>query len=330
MSVPRAADDVDVSVVLPVHNERDNILPEVERIRAALDASPYRYEIICVDDASTDGSAEVLGGLTGVTLITSDVNRGSGASRRVGTRAARGTYVVWTDVDLTYPNERIPELLASMDGHDQVVGARRTEEGTLKALRVPAKWFIRRLAQYLVDTPIPDLNSGLRVFRRDVADQYLHRLPNGFSCVTTMTMSFLADNYSVHYVDIDYSPRAGESKFHWYRDTRRYLTQVIRMTLSYEPLRVFGPLGFVVGLMATVKLLVDWLTRGFSLAGNTLVLVTAAFNILLIGLLADLVVRSTRRSSLVQPANIRTTGASTVTARSTAHEPERRERASDS
>lgn len=304
---PATPDVVDVSVILPVHNERDNIVPEVDRIRESLDASDYSYELICIDDASTDGSTEVLHRLAGVTVISSDVNRGSGASRRVGTQTARGTYVVWTDVDMTYPNERIPELVKSMDGHDQVVGARLTEEGTLKALRVPAKWFIRRLAQYLVDTPIPDLNSGLRVFRRSVADQYLHRLPNGFSCVTTMTMSFLADNYSVHYVDIDYAPRKGESKFHWYTDTKKYLTQVIRMTLSYEPLRVFGPLGFLLGLISVIKLGFDWYRFGFSLAGNTVVLVTAAFNVLLIGLLADLVVRVNRTGVRVAPASIRVT-----------------------
>lgn len=313
-------DAVDVSVILPVHNERDNIVPEVDRIREAMEASEYSYEVICVDDASSDGSTEVLHALSDVTLITSDVNRGSGASRRVGTQTARGTYVVWTDVDMTYPNERIPELVKTMQGHDQVVGARLTEEGTLKALRVPAKWFVRQLAQYLVDTPIPDLNSGLRVFRRSVADQYLHRLPNGFSCVTTMTMSFLADNYSVHYVDIDYAPRMGESKFHWYTDTKKYLVQVIRMTLSYKPLRVFGPLGFVVGLTAFVKLLFDWFTRGFSLGPNTLVLVTAAFNIILIGLLADLMVRINRPSHLVPPNNVRIVGPST---RAEAGKPER-------
>ena len=76
-----------------------------------------------------------------------------------------------------------------------MVGARRTEEGTKRIFRVPAKWFIRKLASYLTDTDIPDLNSGLRAFRRDVAMQYVHHLPTGFSCVTTLTMSFLSNGY---------------------------------------------------------------------------------------------------------------------------------------
>ena len=150
---------------------------------------------------------------------------------------------MWTDVDMTYPNDEIPMMVKELDGYDHIVGARRTEEGTQRFLRVPAKWFIRKLASYLTDTDIPDLNSGLRAFRRDVAMQYVHHLPAGFSCVTTLTMSFLANGYSIKYVPIDYSPAAGTSKFHWWRDTKRYLLQVVRMSLSYNPLRVFLPLG---------------------------------------------------------------------------------------
>ncbi len=108
---------------------------------------------------------------------------------------------------------------------------------------MPAKWLIRRLAQFLAGTKIPDLNSGFRAFRTDVARQYLNQLPVGFSCVTTITMTFLAGGYSVKYVPIDYAKRAGESKFHWYKDTRRYATQVVRMILSYNPLRIFMPVG---------------------------------------------------------------------------------------
>ncbi len=142
---------------------------------------------------------------------------------------------MWTDVDMTYPNDEHPELVKELDGYDHVVGARRTEEGTLKVLRVPAKWFIRKLASYLTETDIQDLNSGLRAFRRDVAMQYVHHLPAGFSCVTTLTMSFLGNGYSVKYVPIDYFPRAGRSKFHWWRDTKRYLLQVVRMVAVVQP-----------------------------------------------------------------------------------------------
>ena len=126
---------------------------------------------------------------------------------------------MWTDVDMTYPNTEIPALVKELEGCDQVVGARTSEQGTARILRVPTKWFIRRLAEYLVEEPIPDLNSGFRAFRKVIAAQFLHLLPNGFSCVSTLTMCFLTNGYSIRYVPIEYSHRCWESKFHWWKDT---------------------------------------------------------------------------------------------------------------
>lgn len=293
---------LDVSVVLPVYNEKGHLRAEIDRVRAALAASPYSFEIIVVDDGSDDGSELELPSIEGIRLIRHSTNRGSGAARRTGTTAARGRVVVWTDVDMTYPNDEIPALVKELDGWDHVVGARRTEEGTAKVLRVPAKWFIRRLASYLTETDIADLNSGLRAFRRDVGMQYVHQLPQGFSCVTTLTMSFLSNGYSVKYVPIDYFPRAGRSKFHWWRDTKRYLLQVVRMSLSYNPLKVFLPVGLVLLVLGLGKLGYDWATKDFHLATNTLLILFASLQVITIGLLADLVVRATKPIEQVPPA----------------------------
>jgi polyisoprenyl-phosphate glycosyltransferase len=293
-----APERLDVSIVLPTYNEVGHVADEVERIRAAMDASRYSWEIVAVDDCSSDGTREVVAQLAAedprVRYIQHRRNLGSGGARRTGTRAARGEVVVWTDVDMTYPNDDIPALVDSLEGFDQVVGARTSEEGTKKALRVPAKWVIRRLAQYLAQEDIPDLNSGFRAFRREPSLRYLQRLPNGFSCVTTMTMSFLSDGLSVGYIDIPYAAREGESKFHWYRDTRKYLLQVVRMILSYEPLRVFMPLGLALLVFGMGKLGYDLITKDLRLATNTLLILFAAFQVISIGLLADLVVRVTR------------------------------------
>ena len=307
-STPDATLDVpnlDVTVVLPVHNEAGHLRAEVDRIEAALEASPYSFEIIVVDDGSTDGSLDELADLAGserVRIIRFAENRGSGSARKAGTRAAAGRVVVWTDADMTYPNDQIPALVKELDGYDQVVGARTSEQGTHRAARVPAKWFIRKLASFLVERPIPDLNSGFRAFRRDVALQYVSQLPPGFSCVTTITMTFLANGYSVKYVPIDYAPRSGHSKFHWWRDTRRYLTQVIRLVLSFNPLRVFLPVGVALTLLGVGKLVYDLSTKDFRVATNTLLILFAAFQVFAVGLLADLVVRATKPDSEVEPA----------------------------
>ena len=299
------ADDVlDVTVVLPVYNEKGHLVEEIDRIRRALAASGKTFEILVVDDGSDDGSGEQLRTIDGIRLLQFRRNRGSGSARKAGTRAARGRVVVWTDADMTYPNERIPELVDELDGWDQVVGARTSEQGTAKAARVPAKWVIRTLASYLTETRIPDLNSGLRAFRADVARQYLHLLPPGFSCVTTITMAFLANGYSVKYVPIEYRERAGTSKFHWWRDTKRYLIQVIRLVLSYNPLKIFLPVGLLLGITGVAKLLYDVVDKDFRVATSTLVLLLATFQVLAIGLLADLVVRLAKRGDEVDPASL--------------------------
>ena len=218
--------------------------PEIDRIQRALStARRTRSRSSSSTTAPTTAREVDLPAIEGIRLIRHAHNRGSGAARRTGTTAARGRIVVWTDVDMTYPNDEIPSSSRSSTATTTSSGRGAPRRARCAFLRVPAKWFIRKLASYLTETEIPDLNSGLRAFRRDVAMQYVHHLPAGFSCVTTLTMSFLSNGYSVKYVPIDYSPRAGTSKFHWWRDTKRYLLQVVRMSLSYNPLKVFLPVG---------------------------------------------------------------------------------------
>ena len=207
-----------MTVILPWYNEEGHVIAEVERITRAMDDSGYSYELLAIDDGSTDGTL------------------------------ARGEIVVWTDADMTYPNERIPELVRVLEKDpmvDQVVGARTSERGTYKVLRVPAKWFIRKFAERLTGVRIPDLNSGLRAFRREVALPYLRLLPAGFSCVTTITLAFLSNNHEVQYVPIEYSTRAGKSKFRFVSDVYKYVLQILRMTMYFNPLKVLMPLALL-------------------------------------------------------------------------------------
>lgn len=280
-----------LSVVLPTYNEAGHVVQELDRIHEALAEAGIAHEIVVVDDASSDGTPDLVEQWPGgARLIRLERNRGAGTARKIGTRAAHGTYVAWTDVDLTYPNDRFPEFVLELERSnvDQVVGARTTEEGTLKFLRTPAKWIVRRLASYLVRQPIPDLNSGMRVFRREVADRYLDLLPPGFSCVSTLSLSFLANDHPVHYIPIEYAPRAGRSKFHPIRDTYLYLLQVLRMMTYFEPLRIFAPIAIVMSFLAGSKLVFDLIVHPFRVANITILLFLFAFNTLAIGLLADL------------------------------------------
>jgi glycosyltransferase involved in cell wall biosynthesis len=264
-----------------------------------MEASGYSYELVAIDDKSTDRTlarlreAETI--YPKLQVVAFRRNGGSGTARRIGTYEANGQVVVWTDADMTYPNERIPEFVRYLDDNpdvDQVVGARTSEQGTHKLLRVPAKWMIRKLAEWLCDTKIPDLNSGLRAFRRDVSLPYLRLLPPGFSCVTTITLSFLSNQRVVDYVPISYAHRAGRSKFHPFKDAYRYLLQVLRMVMYFNPLKVLMPVALWLAGIGFVKGVLDVVRYHFHLTTNTMLLFVTGLIIGAVALLADLLVRS--------------------------------------
>ncbi len=288
-----------VTIVLPCYNEEDHVRMEIERIVAAMDASGYTYEVLAVDDKSTDGTLDVLQkaelDFPNLRVLPFRRNSGSGSVRRVGSQVARGDIVVWTDSDMSYPNERIPDLIKILDedpGIDQVVGARTSEEGTYKFLRVPAKWMIRKIAEWLTSTKIPDLNSGMRAFRKDVAQPYLRLLPPGFSCVTTITVAFLSNQHDVLYIPIDYAKRAGKSKFKFVRDAYRYILQVLRMVMYFNPLKAMMPLALTLVAIGIGKGIYDIAAHPVRLATNTILIFLTGLIIGSLALLADLIVRS--------------------------------------
>lgn len=299
MSEATTAEPVHVTIVLPCYNEQDHVLDEVERICKAMDASGKTYELLAVDDCSTDETLARLETAApqypSMRIVAFRHNSGSGTVRRIGTQQARGQIVVWTDADMTYPNERIPEFVEILDtepGVDQVVGARTSEEGTHKALRVPAKWFIRKVAERLSGSQIPDLNSGLRAFRREVSLPYLRLLPPGFSCVTTITLAFLSNQHDVRYVPIDYFKRAGTSKFHFTKDAYRYILQVLRMVMYFNPLKVLMPPALWLIVIGIVKGVYDMVVHPLYLPTNTVIIFLTGMIIASMALLADLIVRS--------------------------------------
>jgi glycosyltransferase involved in cell wall biosynthesis len=264
-----------------------------------MDASGYGYELVAYDDASSDQTLarlhEAAPRFPHLKIVHFDRNGGSGTVRRIGTQQARGEIVVWTDADMSYPNERIPEFVQMLEkdqGLDQVVGARTTEEGTHKVLRVPAKWFIRKLAERLTNAQIPDLNSGLRAFRREVSLPYLRLLPAGFSCVTTITLAFLSNQHDVRYVPIEYAKRSGKSKFHFITDAYRYILQVLRMVMYFNPLKVLMPVALSLLGVGVAKGIADMVVHPLRFAVNTVLIFVTGLLIASLALLADLIVRS--------------------------------------
>lgn len=291
---------VQLSVLLPAYNESLAIERVLSEIVDALVDTDLAFEILVVDDRSTDRTAELAEAFArecwrcAVRVIRCPQNRGAGAARKVGVRAARGEVVAMLDADGTYPASAIVELLRYFPDYDQVNGARTSEQGTIRWLRRPAKWFIRQLACYLTGHRIPDLNTGLKAFKRETMLRWLWVVPDGFSCVTTMTLAFLTNGYAVKYVPVEYRPRIGQSKFHPVRDTLAYLTTVLRIVLYFRPLKVFMPLSALVLALGMAKSLWSFASTG-SMQESDVVILTAGFMTCMIGLLAEVIVAHHRR-----------------------------------
>jgi len=280
-----------VSVVIPAYNEEEAIEEVLRDTIETLEASPYSWEILVVDDTSTDRTAEIASSFPEVKVIRHPYNMGGGQARNTGIRAATGEVVVITDGDGTYPVRDIPRLVEALEECDMVVGARIREAGTLKFLRVPAKFLIRKLAEFISGSRIPDLNSGMRAIRREAALPYLRMLPHGHSWVSTITLAFLNNGHPVKYVPIDYYPRKGRSTFHPIRDTGNYIMTIFRTITWFSPLKIFLPLASLLLLTGFGKLVADVVRYNWRVTPSTVILVLGGVQVLLSGLIADMIAK---------------------------------------
>jgi len=276
-----------VSVIIPAYNEEGGLARVVHGLKASLDASGVPFEIIVVDDGSRDATLEVARGLD-VRVVAHPTNRGYGAALKSGIRAASGEHILICDGDGTYPPESIPGLLSRIDGNDMVVAARIGPSVDIPLPRRLAKGVLRRLAIYLSESHIPDLNSGLRVFRREAAMDYFPILPSGFSFTTTITLAMLCNDQSVVYIPINYSKRTGRSKIRPVRDTLNFLILIMRTILYFNPLKIFLPVSLVVGALCAVSLAYDLFILE-DLTEKTLIFLFGAVQLLATGVLADMI-----------------------------------------
>jgi glycosyltransferase involved in cell wall biosynthesis len=286
-------DTPQVSVIVPAYNEAECIGQVLADLNAALSAGDLTYEVIVVDDGSTDQTPGIAQA-SGARLLQHGVNRGYGAALKSGIRAARGERIVITDSDGTYPADRIPTLVALLDEWDMVVGARTGRNVRMPLIRRPAKWVLNQLANYLTGTQIPDLNSGLRAFWRETALRFFPILPNGFSLTTTITLAMLSENYRVRFVPIDYHERQGRSKIHPIYDTLNFLQLIVRTVLYFNPLKVFLPLSALFVVAGVSVGLISKLVFGKLLDTTMIVLIVSGVQILMLGMLADLIDKRSR------------------------------------
>lgn len=275
------------SIIIPAFNEEESIKNTLIGLQETIN---QQYEIIVVNDGSTDQTKKILRQIKGIRIISHAENRGYGAALKSGIQQANGEYILIIDADGTYPIKDILQLTNYLD-YDMVVGARIGSQAKIPLIRKPAKWCLNRLANYLTETKIPDLNSGLRLFKKDTYKKFINLLPDGFSFTTTITLSFLSNNYRIKYIPIDYYKRQGKSKIRPFKDTLNFTRLIIRTILYFDPLKIFIPIGLILFLSSLGILVLSWLLSENIMDVTTTVLFISAIQMLAIGMLADLIVK---------------------------------------
>lgn len=285
--VPTDHSGMALSVIIPAYNEENAVRGTVEDVRGQLEPLGIPFEIIVVDDCSEDGTrAEAKA--SGATVTYNDVNSGYGASLKRGVRMAQYDYIAILDADSTYPARYLPEMLALCRDQDMVVGDRGAAMKNVPLIRRPAKWMLNKLASFLAERRLNDLNSGLRVFRRSELVPFLPLLPQNFSFTTTITLCMSCNGKRMIYTPIEYGKRVGKSKIRPI-DFINFIILVLRAIVLFNPLRVFIPLGLFFFLLGFFKLAYD-LTQ-WNLSETAIFSFLAAIMIWSLGLIADMISR---------------------------------------
>lgn len=236
-------DSPELSIIIPAYNEEHAIGRVVQGISAVLKDSNYSFELLVVDDGSTDKTARVAGD-AGAVVLQQPYNIGNGAAVKRGIRHASGDVIVLMDGDGQHNPADIPRLLAYVPQHQMVVGA-RTPDSESEAHRDLANRLYNALATYVVGHEVEDLTSGFRAVHTSIAKRLVYLLPNGFSYPSTMTIALFRSGYPVKYIPIKARARVGRSKIKLLRDGFGFLLTLVRIGTYFAPMRIFVPVALL-------------------------------------------------------------------------------------
>ena len=283
---------LDISVTVPVYNEEFSLKDILGRVKDTLSKSNLKYEIIVVNDGSEDNSRKVLEKIQGIKLVNHPYNKGYGASLKTGINNSNGNLILIIDADGNSSPEEIPNLLKHINDYDMVIGARNVSKN-IPLSKMLAKFLIILTANFLTKKKIPDINSGFRVFKKDLVMRFLHLLPEGFSFTTTLTVASLINNYNVKFIPVSYLKRNyGKSKIKPISDFINFLQLIIRIIVYFNPLRVFSLISIILFLAGSILFFYSVFVLGEVLDITVTIVLLSSLNIFILGIVADLIVRS--------------------------------------
>lgn len=303
---------INLSVIIPAYNEAESIESVVLNLRNELNNLSLKYsaqsgplqdgeqtvlswEIIIVNDASTDNTKNVLENIQNigqVKIINHQNNKGYGASLKTGIKNAKYNWILIIDADGTYPIHSIPEFIKNTNKYDLITGRRDTLNSAIPFERKHAKRFLNKFASYLAGKEIPDLNCGLRIFKKDIILKYWELFPDKFSFTSTLTMVAMTHGYETKFIPIDYYKRQGKSTLKA-TDFFSFIKLVIKLSLFFKPIKVFIPISLFLLLIAIVLIVGYYLNLiNVFLDITVIVLCATALQTFFFGLLAEIIIHN--------------------------------------
>ncbi|MBI4708687.1 MAG: glycosyltransferase family 2 protein [Candidatus Portnoybacteria bacterium] len=273
-----------LSVIIPVFNEEQTIGPLVSALKNELERLNLEYEIIAVNDASTDNSRAVLEDIKDVQVHTHFHNKGYGAALKTGIKKAKFNNLLFLDADGQHKIEYIAKMLECAQGSKMVSGVRVGYKGPW--LRQPGKKILQWLANYLAKQKIPDLNCGFRLVKKDSISKFTHLLCDGFSFSTTTHLIFINEGLPIKYVPITINRRTGKSKV-GPKDAFNTLIVILQIITLFSPLRIFLPVSFLLFLGTLISFGYDLFLFPPNVTDTTIILFLSSLLIFCFGLLAD-------------------------------------------
>src|SRR4030042_2412785 len=274
-----------LSLIIPVYNEEKAIEKTIDELKKELNNLDLDYEIIVIDDASTDKTREILSKIDGITLINHPYNKGYGASLKAGIKRAKFNNLLFFDADGQHKVEHISELLKYIDDYDLITGVRIGYKGPL--IRQPGKKILTWLTNYLRQQKIPDINCGFRIVKKEPISRFSHLLCNGLSFSTTTLLVFIGEGLSVKYVPITINKRISGKSSVKPKHAFDTLMVILKTILLISPLRVFLPISLFLFLGALMSGIYDIIFRPLNITDITILLTVSSVLMFFFGLLAD-------------------------------------------
>jgi len=227
-----------MSVVIPAYNEASAIIETIASVNAVLNRVHIEHEVIVVDDGSSDQSGQLAKNAKAI-VAQHPENLGYGAALKTGILHAHYEWIAILDADGSYPVEELTALLEYIPAFDMVVGARTGKYYQGGLFKQPSRKMFQWLSEFVTGRRIPDINSGMRIFRRDIVLRHFPQISSGFSFTTTLTLAMMLEGHFVKYVPISYRERIGKSHVRYLRDTLRSTQIIVQAILYYNPIKFF-------------------------------------------------------------------------------------------